>query len=388
MTSLICPHGGTLIQRMLSPDEAGALKERILGLNMPVIELDLWALRDASLLATGVFSPLKGFMSREDYESVVQDMRLADGTIWPVPITLPVSQWQAMDISRSGEVGLAAPGGRLVGLMRVVDIYTPDRGLESDQVYGTRDEKHPGVGSLLNRGRVYVAGPVLMMERAREAEVAGYTLSPEETRAQFRRRHWRRVVAFQTRNPIHRAHEYVQKVALEMVDGLFLSPVVGSPREGEVGVDVRLETYLVMLETYLPSDRVILGFYPANMRFAGPREAVLHAIARQNYGCTHFIVGRDHAGTGSYYGPYDAQRIFDRFQPGELGIQPLFFDHAFYCRRCGGMASTRTCPHPHCDHVSVSGTEMRNMLRAGERPPAEVTRPEVADVLTKAYRPG
>lgn len=382
-TALIPPHGGKLVDRVAKGAEREALPERARKLKR--IELGERNLADLECIATGVYSPLEGFMNEADYASVVEEMRLASGLPWTIPITLPVDEEVAEGLSLDDEVALAWQG-QVLAVMRVASIYRPDKAEEARKVYRTEDPRHPGVAALLASGPVYLGGPVWLLKPIPHEKFHAYRLTPAETRAEFARRGWKTVVAFQTRNPIHRAHEYLQKVALEMVDGLFVHPLVGTTKADDVPAEVRVHTYEVILEKYYPKDRVLLGVFPAAMRYAGPREAILHAIARKNYGATHFIVGRDHAGVGDYYGTYDAQKIFDEFAPEELGITPLKFEHAFYCRACGQMTTSKTCPHDGEDRIHLSGTRVRAMLRRGEMPPPEFTRPEVARILIEAYQ--
>jgi len=335
---------------------------------------------DFELLANGGFAPLDGFQGRADWESVLERMRLADGRPWPVPITLGSSQ------GRIGEtLVLRAPDETVLGALTVEEVYERDLLHEAEAVYRTTDESHPGVAALLLESARTVAGPIEVRALPRHPEaVSRHLLTPMEARREFNERGWRTVVGFQTRNPIHRAHEYLTKAALEIVDGLFIHPIVGETKSDDIPVETRLRCYEVLIERYYAADRVVLGANPAAMRYAGPREAILHALVRRNYGCTHFIVGRDHAGVGSYYGSYDAQRIFDEFDDGELGIEPLFFEHAFFCRVTGEMATPKTSPGGPEDRVFLSGTKVRELLLRGERPPEEFTRPEVADILIEA----
>jgi sulfate adenylyltransferase len=335
---------------------------------------------DFELLANGGFAPLEGFQGAGDWESVVETMRLADGRPWPIPVTLP---------SQAGEVGetleLVGAEGTRLGAITVEEVYERDLRHEAERVYRTTDDAHPGVAALYREGPRTIAGPISAEELPHHIDaVAPYVLSPAETRAVFRERGWRTVVGFQTRNPIHRAHEYITKAALEIVDGLFIHPIVGETKDDDIPPETRMRCYEVLLERYYPTQRVLLGVNPAAMRYAGPREAIFHALVRKNYGCTHFIVGRDHAGVGDYYGTYDAQHIFDEFEPGELGIQPLMFEHSFWCRLSGGMATAKTSPAGPEDRVFLSGTAVRELLARGERPPEEFTRPEVADALIEA----
>jgi sulfate adenylyltransferase len=379
----IQPHGGTLVDRVLTG--AAADEARAIALSAPRVTLSEIGVADLEMIAIGAYSPLTGFLGQADYERVVNEMRLANGTLWSLPITLPVSESRA-EMLREGEpVGLYNPFGQLIGVLELHERYTYDQRHEAEQVYRTTAQEHPGVARLYRQGPVLLGGDVWLLESPASA-FPHLALTPRATRAMFAERGWKTIVGFQTRNPVHRAHEYLQKAALELVDGLLLHPLVGATKDDDVPAATRVRSYEVLLEGYYPRDRVVLGAYPAAMRYAGPREALVHAISRQNYGCTHFIVGRDHAGVGSYYGTYDAQRLFDMLQPGDLAITALKFEHTFYCKTCGNIASTRTCPHTSDHHLMLSGTRVREMLRSGTLPPPEFTRPEVAQVLIEALR--
>jgi sulfate adenylyltransferase len=372
------PHGGQLVDRRLDAEEAAALASG------GVASLVVTAAEQADLraLATGAYSPLSGFMGSKEHQSVTESMRLPDGLLWSIPVCLGLPDGIRVG---GGRLALRDPTGRLLGLVEVAEVFDRDRQAEAQLVYGTTDPAHPGVARVLDAPARAVAGPIQALVEPLEGPVGARALTPTETRAVFAERGWHTVVGFQTRNPVHRAHEYLMKCALEMVDGLLLHPLVGPTKEGDVPAEVRMRAYEAVLG-YFPADRVLLSALVAPMRYAGPREAVLHALVRKNYGCTHFIVGRDHAGVGSYYGPFDAQQLLGSLPAEDLGIVPLRFDNAFYCRRCLAMATTKTCPHPDREHVALSGTQVRAMLAAGQLPPPEFSRAEVAELLIDAYR--
>ncbi len=377
-------HGGTLIQRIATPEQATELQAQ--APTWPQVTLDDRAQSDLEMIAIGGFSPLTGFMGRADYESVLQSMHLQNGLPWSLPVTLPVSAELAASLKIGQQVALYTAAGDLLGSLELTEKFDYDKAQEAELVYRTTEVQHPGVKVLYTQGPVYLAGPITLLRRDPHPLFPAYQIDPVESRRQFQARGWRTVVGFQTRNPIHRAHEYIQKCALEIVDGLFLHPLVGATKSDDIPADVRMRCYEVLMEHYYPKDRVILAINPAAMRYAGPREAIFHALVRKNYGCTHFIVGRDHAGVGSYYGTYDAQYIFDEFAPGELGIQPLMFEHAFFCTVTGTMATAKTSPSTPEQRIHLSGTKVREMLSRGEVPPPEFSRPEVAQLLAKAMR--
>jgi sulfate adenylyltransferase/3'-phosphoadenosine 5'-phosphosulfate synthase len=383
---LIRPHGGELVDRWAH----GAEKDRLIekAKSLPAITLDERAAADVENIAVGAFSPLKGFMTSKDYLRVVREMRLENGLVWSVPITLAVSQAQAESIRVGTEVALRMPDGRNVAVLEVSDKFVPDKELEAREVYRTTEDKHPGVAYLKSSGDVYLGGEIKVLERPFAPEFPSYHRDPAETRAIFQSRGWTTVVGFQTRNPVHRAHEYITKCALEICDGLMIHPLVGATKSDDIPAPVRMKCYEVLLEKYYPKDRALLSVYPAAMRYGGPREAIFHAMARKNYGCSHFIVGRDHAGVGNYYGTYDAQKIFAQFTPSELGITPLNFENAFYSTAVGAMGTAKTAPGDASTQVSLSGTKVRDLLRAGELPPPEFSRPEVAQILIDSMKAG
>jgi sulfate adenylyltransferase len=368
---------------MASDAERAALLER--AKSMPYITVGSRQLADLEMLAIGAYSPLGGFMNRDDYLSVVNDMHLSSGLPWSIPITLSVTLEQARSLKVDSQIALVNEQGAIQAVMTLKEKYGYDKTLEARKVYRTEDDAHPGVKVVYQQGDVLLGGPVRVVALQPQA-FAQYRYTPTQSRQLFAERGWQRVVGFQTRNPVHRAHEYIQKCALETVDGLYLHPLVGDTKGDDIPAAVRMRCYEVLLENYYPANRVILGVLPAAMRYAGPREAIFHALMRKNYGCSHFIVGRDHAGVGNYYGTYDAHSIFAEFDPAKLGITPMFFDHTFFCRTCEAMASSKTCPHGSEHHVMLSGTKVRQMLQAGEIPPREFSRPEVARVLIEAMR--
>ena len=381
----IAPHGGDLVDLLVPADRREATRAE--ADHLPKLVVNARELSDLEMLAVGALSPLTGFVGEADYVSVLETMHLSGGLAWAIPVTLSLTDDDVKRIGAGNSVALLSrERGDPIAVVDVAEVFKRDRQKEALGVYGTEDLEHPGVRALHDAGDFCLAGTVRALGLPEHDDFLSYRLTPAQTRAAFAERGWRTVVGFQTRNPIHRAHEYLQKCALEIVDGLLVHPLVGATKGDDVPADVRMRCYEALFEGYYPKDRAMVSVFPAAMRYAGPREAIWHAICRKNYGCTHFIVGRDHAGVGSYYGTYDAQRIFEEFDPGELGIMPLMFEHSFWCNACEGMASPKTCPHGEESRVSLSGTRVREMLRAGERPPIEFSRPEVADILIDAMR--
>jgi len=376
---LIAPHGGELINRFIAAAPEGSEQ-------LPVLELDERAESDLEMIASGALSPLKGFLNSKDYLRVVREMRLENGLPWPLPITLAASPEATQGLAVGSRAALRARDGRLVGVIDVSDLWSPDKELEAKEVYQTTDERHPGVATLRSSGSVYVGGEVQVFERPTPTLFPRHDHSPRATRALFAERGWRRVVGFQTRNPMHRAHEHLTKAALETVDGLLIHPLVGATAAGDVPAPVRMRCYEALIENYYPQGRVVLSVYPAAMRHAGPREAIFHALTRKNYGCSHFIVGRDHAGFGDYYRESDPRLLFDAFSPGEIGIEPLFFEDAFYSTVVGEMGTAKTAPGAASTRIVISGTALRALFARGERPSSELVRPEVAAILSAALR--
>jgi sulfate adenylyltransferase len=385
-STLVSPHGGELRPLLLEGQELENEKKK--AESLPQVRMTSRETSDLIMLACGAFSPLKGFMCSQDYKSVVQDMRMQDGLLWPIPITLAISTGQADSIDVGNELALVDDdSGEIMGTITVEEKYEYDKKTEAQCVFGTTDEEHPGVAKVYAQGDVLLGGSVKAFSEGKYPETYGnYYARPAETREIFENKGWKTVAAFQTRNPLHRSHEYCTKIAMEICDGLLLHPLVGKLKKGDIPAEVRMKCYEVLLDGYYPKERVACKVYPMEMRYGGPREAVLHAIFRQNYGCSHLVIGRDHAGVGDYYGPFDAQNIFDEFDSSELQIKPLKIDWTFWCNKCYGMASTKTCPHAKEDRLMISGTNLRKMLSAGEKPPAEFSRPEVLDVLMDYYR--
>jgi len=383
---LVSPHGGELIPLLLEGDDLKMELDK--ARHLPQIRMTSREKSDLIMLGIGAFSPLKGFMTKGEYEGAIEDMHLEDGTLWPVPITLSVNEKQASSLKEGQKIALVdESNNRIMGIMEIFEKFRYDKVLEAKRVFQTDDSKHPGVKKLYQQADILLGGPIrVLSEGEYPIRFSGYYARPAEVRQLFEQRGWSRIAAFQTRNPIHRSHEYCTKIALEISDGLFIHPLVGALKEDDIPAEVRIRCYEVLLERYYPKDGVLMRVYPAEMRYAGPREALLHAIIRQNFGCSHLIVGRDHAGVGNYYGPFDAQKIFETLNPDDLEIKPLNIDWAFYCYKCEGMASLKTCPHSQEDRCLISGTELRRMLSNGEMPPPEFSRPEVFQILLDYYK--
>jgi len=382
--SLIEPHGGKLVNRIVDAAKAKQLLAE--SKNLPVIKLSAREQCDLEMIAIGAFSPLTGFVGEEEFVTICNEMRLPNGLPWSIPITCTVTNEQAGSFHVGGKALLVDDQNRPLAVLSITSKYKHNKELEAEKVYKTSDKQHPGVAIMEAEGDICLGGPIDVINANYDADFVSYRLTPAQTREEFAKREWKTIVAFQTRNPIHRAHEYITKVALESCDGLLIHPLVGATKSDDIPADVRMECYTTLLKDYYASSRVFLSVMPLAMRYAGPREAILHAIIRKNYGCTHFIVGRDHAGVGNYYGTYDAQKIFDEIDPNLLKIVPMKFEHSFFCKACGAMATTKTCGHDKSNHVFLSGTKVREMLGAGQLPPPEFTRPEVAKVLIAAYK--
>ena len=384
MTASIDAHGGTLINRLLEGKEREEAVKKAEGLKK--IALNNFEMSDLEMIAIGGFSPLEGFMCKDDYHNVMDTMKLVDGNPWTIPVVLSVTEEKAAELTEGEDVALTDDAGTILGILHLSEKFPHDKEKEALQVYGTKEDAHPGVKNLYAMGDVLLGGKVSVVKRIEHEHFNEERLDPVETRKLFKDKGWKRIVGFQTRNPIHRAHEYIQKCALETVDGLMIHPLVGETKSDDIPATVRMDCYKALMDNYYPKDRVALVVFPASMRYAGPREAIFHALIRKNYGCTHFIVGRDHAGVGNYYGTFDAHFIFDEFDAAELGITPMFFDYTFFCKVCGSMASFKSCPHDSSEHITLSGTKVREMLREGTKPPKEFSRPEVAEILIKAMQ--
>jgi sulfate adenylyltransferase len=383
---LVQPHGGKLKPLLVkNNDEVSDLLEEAKSLSK--VSISSREFSDIIMMGTGSFSPLEGFMLKKDYDNVVEGMHLNDGVLWPIPVTLAVTEDQSSKIKEGDRVVLNYKAAQEpLAIMEVEEKYKYDKDREVKSIFKTNDAKHPGVQKVFEQGDIYIGGKLKVLNLGGYPEMFPELAFPEDTRKIFSENGWDTIAAFQTRNPMHRSHEYLAKIALEICDGLFINPIVGKLKEGDIPADVRMKCYRVLIDNYFPKDRVVLKVYPMEMRYAGPKEAVLHAIIRQNFGCSHLIIGRDHAGVGDYYGPFEAQDIFDDISEDELEIKPLKLDWTFWCNRCGGMASMKTCPHKKEDRILISGTELRKRLARGEVPPPEFTRKEVADILIDYYK--
>ncbi|MCH8183314.1 MAG: sulfate adenylyltransferase [Proteobacteria bacterium] len=377
---LIAPHGGVLINRVTEGTAPGRYEE-----SGPAIVLSERAQCDLEMIAVGGMSPLTGFVGRKDYESICKTMRLADGTTWPFPITCSVDQPTADGLSIGNRIALLDDQRRLLGFLTIEEIYPHDKVQQAENVFKTTETAHPGVKVLMAEADVCLAGPIDVVCPRYDAEFSEFRLTPAQTRAAFEQRGWKTVVGFQTRNPIHRAHEYITKSALEICDGLLIHPLIGQTQAGDIPADVRMNCYTALIDKYYVGDRTMLAVLPAAMRYAGPREALLHALLRQNFGCSHLVIGRDHAGVGDYYGPFDAHDIFDELAPGSLETVPLKLGVTFYCDSCGGTATDRTCPHDEDHRLAISGTRLRAMFANHEPIPPEFSRPEVLEILQAHY---
>lgn len=380
----ITAHGGELVNRVMTAEQAQKATAEASGLQR--IAVSPREACDIEMIGCGAFSPLTGFVGEKDFHSICDSMTLTSGSVWSIPVTCSVDQATADTIQTGQRVALTGEGNGLLAILTVEEKYAHDKRKEAQTVYLTEETAHPGVAVVMEQGDVCLAGPVEVLPATDEGPFPEHQLTPAQTREAFSKRGWRSIVAFQTRNPIHRAHEYLTKCALEICDGLLIHPLVGQTQAGDIPADVRMQCYKVLIEKYYQPERTLLAVMPSAMRYAGPREAIMHAIIRQNYGCTHFIVGRDHAGVGNYYGTYDAQTIFDKLPAGNLAITPLRFEHSSWCNKCEGMVSAKTCPHPAEDKIFLSGTKVREMLSAGELPPMEFTRPEIAQLLIESMR--
>ncbi|MEZ5541284.1 MAG: sulfate adenylyltransferase [Pseudomonadota bacterium] len=386
MSTLVKPHGGgDLKPLLLAGDALAAEQARAAGLTK--INVSSREAGDIIMMGIGGFTPLTGFMTRADWEGVCDGMKMANGLFWPIPITLSTDESTANGISEGDDIALAdSESGEILATMKVTEKYSIDKKHECMMVYKTTDDEHPGVKMVMSQGNVNLAGPIKVLSQGEFPDQYGEQfMTPAQTRAEFEKRGWKTIAAFQTRNPMHRSHEYLAKIAIETLDGVLVHSLLGKLKPGDIPAEVRSEAIQVLIDNYFVKNTVIQAGYPLDMRYAGPREALLHALFRQNYGCSHLIVGRDHAGVGDYYGPFDAHHIFDEIPAGALETQPLKIDWTFWCNKCGGMASMKTCPHEAADRVLLSGTKVRKMLTDGEDLPATFSRPEVAKVLQGYY---
>jgi sulfate adenylyltransferase len=387
MSNLVEPHGGQGLKSLLLPQtERGEELERARGLRkVPMTSREV---SDVLMMAMGAYTPIDGFMGEADWRGVCLEMRLQNGVFWPIPVTLSCDESLAESVQLEEEVALVGDeDGRIYAIMEVTEKYAPDKAVECEHVYRTTDRAHPGVAKVLDQGRVNLAGRVhCLSEGDFPEQFPDLYLSPAEARARFLECGWSRVAAFQTRNPMQRAHEHLVKIAIEVTDGVFIHQVLGKLKPGDIPADVRTRAIQAMIDYYFVPGTVVQGGYPIEMRYAGPREALFHALIRQNFGCSHLIVGRDHAGVGDYYGPFDAHHIFETLWDGAMHTRPLKIDITFYCNRCFGMATGKTCPHGEEDRIHISGTEQRAMLAEDAPVPPEFGRPEVIEILREYYR--
>ena len=379
---LVAPHGGGGLKPLALGGEALAA-EAARARTLPQLRISSREKGDLVMLGIGGFSPLDGFMTRADWEGVCERYRTASGLFWPIPITLSAEK----SFPAGSEIALVDPdGGAPLATMKIVESYKIDKARECQAIFKTTDAAHPGVAMVMQQPEFNLAGPVKVLADGGFKDKHGALfMTPAETRAEFERLGWSRVAAFQTRNPMHRSHEHLVKTAIEVCDGVLVHSLLGALKAGDIPAEVRTRVIAVLIEKYFRPNTVVQAGYPLDMRYAGPREALLHALFRQNYGCSHLIVGRDHAGVGKYYGPFDAHKIFDQIPPGSLQMQPLRMDVSFWCFRCHGMASGRSCPHDAKDQLQVSGTQLREWLAAGKDVPPEFSRPEVLEILRKHY---
>ncbi len=386
MSKLVSPHGGGELKPLLIP-EVERPQELKRAKSLKTVPMTSREVSDLLMLAMGAYTPLEGFMGYDDWRGACVEMKLSNGLFWPIPITLSVDKDRADSISPGEEVALVeAETGEIMAIMEVTEKYTYDKRLECEHVFRTNDDKHPGVQKVMAQGEVNLAGRVMCLSEGHYPETyKGLYFRPAETRAMFQQAGWSDVAAFQTRNPMHRSHEHLAKIAIEVCDGVLIHQVLGALKPGDIPAEVRVKAINTLVEHYFVPGTVIQAGYPIEMRYAGPREALLHAVFRQNFGCSHLVVGRDHAGVGDYYGPFDAQHIFDTLDPGSLEIRPLKIDITFYCYRCHGMATGKTCPHGDEERLSISGTRLREMFANREPVPHEFSRPEVLAVLQEYY---
>lgn len=382
---LVPPHGGKL-SPLLVTDEQESKALSSIAKSLRAIQLNSKSESDVIMMATGAYSPLKGFMSQEDYRGVRDDMRMSDGLLWPIPVTLPVESDLAARMQIGEKISLLSEESKeVMAIMTIEEIFDYDKNEEAREVFATTDRSHPGVEKIYQQGDKYLAGPVSVLSECGYPETYSEFARPAETRELFIEKGWRTVAAFQTRNPIHRSHEYLTKVALELCDGLLIHPVVGKLKAGDIPAKVRMDCYHAMMDHYYNKERTELKVYPIEMLYGGPREAILHAIIRQNFGCSHMIIGRDHAGVADFYGAFEAQEIFETLKPHDLHLKPINMDWTFWCYKCETIVSAKTCPHEHEDHLMISGTKLRDMLASGDRPPVEFSRPEVINILSAYY---